>query len=176
MAKAEIKTKANAVSVDAFIAAQKDGQVREDCRTIINLMSAATGDKPRMWGPSIVGFGNQVYTSLATGRQVDWMVCGFSPRKANLSIYLMDGYEKRGELLGKLGKHSTGKGCLYIKRLTDVDVKVLKVLIESSVKVVKQPRPAPAEKVAKPTQPGTKKVAIKKSGRPGAGRSKALSA
>ena len=84
-----------------------------------------------------VGFGSQVYTSPATGRQVDWMICGFSPRKANLSIHLMDGYGKRGALLDKLGKHSTGKGCLYIKRLSDVDVQVLKTLVEASVKVVK---------------------------------------
>ena len=137
MAKAVIKTAENAASVDAFIATQKDEEVRADCRTIIKLMTAATGDKPKMWGAAMVGFGNQVYTSPATGRQVDWMVCGFSPRKANLSIYLMDGYGKRGALLGKLGKHSTGKGCLYIKRLADVDEKVLKTLVEASVKVVK---------------------------------------
>ena len=138
MAKAEIKTKENTASVDAFIDAQKDEQVRDDSRALVKLMSAVTGEKPKMWGPSIVGFGNQVYTSPATGRQVDWMVCGFSPRKANLSLYLMAGFEKRGELLGKLGKHSTGKGCLYSKLLADVDPKVLKTLVETSVKEVMQ--------------------------------------
>ena len=91
MAKAVIKTAENEASVDAFIATQKDEEVRADCRTIIKLMSAATGEKPKMWGASMVGFGSQVYTSPATGRQVDWMICGFSPRKANLSIHLMTG-------------------------------------------------------------------------------------
>lgn len=138
MAKAELNTKKTTASVDDFIATQKSAEVQDDCRALVKLMSAATGEKPKMWGSSIVGFGSQVYTSPATGRQVDWMVCGFSPRKANLSIYLMDGYGKRGELLGKLGKHKIGVGCLYLKRLADVDMKVLKTLVEASVKAVKK--------------------------------------
>lgn len=97
---------------------------------IIKMMEKATGSPPKMWGASLIGFGNHVVTSPATGRQVDWFHCGFSPRKANISLYLMPGsFETHQALLDKLGKHSLGKGCLYIKRLADVDVKVLEKLI-----------------------------------------------
>lgn len=132
MAKVELKTKPTAVSVDAFIEAQPDPEVRKDLRTIIKLMSAATKEKPEMWGPSIVGFG-RLHMKYASGRELDWMLCGFSPRKANISIYLMDGYEERAELLDRLGKHKIGKSCLYVKRLSDVDLTVLKELIDASV-------------------------------------------
>ncbi len=135
MAKATIKTTENTGSVDAFINAQKEEQVRDDCRVIIKMMEKATGEPPKMWGASLVGFGNYLVTSPATGRQVDWFYCGFSPRKANLSLYLMpDTFEKHAALLDKLGKHSLGKGCLYIKRLADVDVKVLEQLVGTIAK------------------------------------------
>ncbi|HMC97898.1 MAG TPA: DUF1801 domain-containing protein [Flavobacteriales bacterium] len=132
MAKAELKTKKTAASVDDFIGGQKDEQVRDDCRTLIKLMSAATKDEPKMWGAAIVGFG---HTTLKydSGRELDWMIIGFSPRKANLTLYGLGSSGKREELLAKLGKHTTGKGCLYIKRLADVDMKVLTELIQDSV-------------------------------------------
>ena len=87
-----------------------------------------------MWGASLIGFGSRVYESPATGRQVDWFYIGFSPRKANISLYVLNGFDKQEELLGKLGKHKTGKGCLYINKLADVDMKVLKQIIEGSMK------------------------------------------
>src|SRR5688572_22541658 len=134
MAKAELKTRPTTVSVDDFIDAQKDETVRDDCRTIVKLMTAVTKEDPTMWGPSIVGFGS-IPLKYASGRELDWPICGFSPRKANLTLYLtLDGFQKHGELLAKLGKHSISKGCLYIKRLSEVDMKVLKQLIEASVK------------------------------------------
>lgn len=134
MAKVVIKTQETKASVAAYIDAQKDEQVRDDCRALVKLMSAVTGEKPRMWGSSMIGFGNRVYTSSATGRQVDWMVCGFSPRKANLSLHLTTDISKQAALLKKLGKHKTGVGCLYVKKLADVDLKVLEQLVRAAVK------------------------------------------
>lgn len=131
MAKAALKTKENDASVEAFIARQP-GEIAADCRAIIALMRKATGEAPRMWGASIVGFGRYHYKG-ASGREGEWMLTGFSPRKANLSLYILTGLDKSAALLKKLGKHSTGKGCLYIKRLADVDVKVLEELIEKGV-------------------------------------------
>jgi hypothetical protein len=130
MAKAELKTKKTAASVDDFIDAQKDEQVRDDCRAIIKLMSAATGEPPKMWGAAIVGFGT-MKLKYESGRELDWMVCGFSPRKGNLTLY---GLQMEAEHLAKLGKHTTGKGCLYIKKMADVDAKVLKAMITAVVK------------------------------------------
>ena len=139
MAKAIVKTVETKDSVVAFLAKQKDEQVRKDCGAITKLMEKATGERARMWGTSIVGFGNRVFTSPATGRQVDWFYCGFSPRKQNITLYLnAGGYDKHAELLAKLGKHKVGGGCLYIKKLADVDVKVLEKLIVTSVKGVKK--------------------------------------
>lgn len=131
MAKAALKTQENDASVEAFIARQP-GEIAADCRAIIALMRKATGEAPRMWGASIVGFGRYHYKG-ASGREGEWMLTGFSPRKANLSLYILTGLDKSAALLKKLGKHSTGKGCLYIKRLADVDVKVLEELIEKGV-------------------------------------------
>ena len=132
MAKAELKTKLNEASVDAFVEAQPD-EVAADCRTLIKLMKKATGEEPRMWGNSIVGFGRYRYKG-ASGREGEWFLTGLSPRKANLSLYILTGLDKSGTLLKKLGKHTTGKGCLYIKRLSDVDVKVLDELVVKGVK------------------------------------------
>ena len=133
MAKAEIKTKETDASVDHFLDGLADEQ-REDARKIIGMMTRVTGDEPKMWGAAIIGFGNRVYTSPATGREVDWMKIGFSPRKANLSLYVLNGAPKQAELLEKLGKHKTGKGCLYIKKLADVDEKVLEKVIAAACK------------------------------------------
>lgn len=138
MAKAELKTKVNEASVDAFIDKQPEG-VATDCRTIIKLMKKATGEEPKMWGASIVGFGRYVYEG-ASGRSGEWMVTGFSPRKANLTIYIMMGFDEEAALMKKLGKHTTGKSCLYIKRLGDVDMKVLEELIVKGVKAMAKMR------------------------------------
>ncbi len=138
MAKAELKTKVNTASVDAFIDKQPE-PVAADCRTIIKLMKKATGEEPKMWGAAIVGFGRYAYEG-ASGRSGEWMVTGFSPRKANLSLYIFVGFEKEATLMKKLGKHSTGKGCLYIKQLSDVDLKVLEQLIVKGVKAMEKMR------------------------------------
>ena len=134
MAKAEIKTKETDASVEDFLNGLADEQQREDARKIIGMMKNVTGDKPKMWGAAIIGFGNRVYTSPTTGREVDWMKIGFSPRKGNLSLYVLNGAPKQAELLEKLGKHKTGKGCLYVKKLADVDEKVLEKVIAAACK------------------------------------------
>lgn len=132
MAKTALKTQENDADVDAFID-QQPAEVAADCRTIMALMRKATGEGPRMWGASIVGFGRYRYKG-ASGREGEWMLTGFSPRKANLSLYILTGLEESTAQLKKLGKHTTGKGCLYIKRLSDVDVKVVEELIVKGVK------------------------------------------
>jgi hypothetical protein len=134
MSMAELKTKPTKVSVEKFIKRVPDAQTREDCFTILKLMSEATGEPPKMWGNGIVGFGLRRYKG-ASGREVDWLIIGFSPRKQNISLYLMVyGLDSQDELLKKLGKHSLGKGCLYIKRLSDVDLPLLKKVIKAAVK------------------------------------------
>jgi hypothetical protein len=130
---AELKTKVNKASVDKFIKGVKDEQTRDDCFKIAEMMQKITKAEPKMWGTSIVGFGTYHYKG-ASGREGDWFVAGFSPRKQNLTLYIMTGFDEYEDLLAKLGKHSTGKACLYIKRLADVDLKVLKELITKSVK------------------------------------------
>jgi hypothetical protein len=132
--KVEIKTKETNASVDVFIKKLKDEQQRKDSVAIIEIMKKASGYEPKMWGSAIVGFGNKVYTSPATGRQVDWMVIGFAPRKSNISLYFTMDIKKQASALNKLGKHKTGVGCLYINKLEDVDVKVLKGMIETALK------------------------------------------
>ncbi len=137
MAKAEIKTKENEASVEDFLNAAADETVRTDCRKIVALMEKATGAKPKMWGASIVGFGSR-HIKSESGREVDWMEIGFSPRKVNLTLYLNIGGGWDEKLLSKLGKHKLGKGCLYFKRLSDVDEKVLEKLIEKSVENIRR--------------------------------------
>ena len=127
---AELKTKPNDDGVDAFIDSVPE-PVRSDCRELVALMQAATGAPPVMWGSSIVGFGD-VHYRYASGREGDWFAVGFSPRKKNLTLYLTDGIDKHAEHLERLGPHTTGKGCLYIKRLDDVDREVLDVLIREA--------------------------------------------
>jgi hypothetical protein len=133
--KIELKTKMTEASVEDFLNAVKDEETRKDCFEILKMMKQATKAEPKMWGTSIVGFGTYHYKG-ASGREGDWMLTGFSPRKQNLTLYIMAGFERYNQLLKKLGKHSTGKSCLYIKKLADVDKKVLKELIAESVKVM----------------------------------------
>ncbi len=130
---AELKTKPTGVSVAGFLDAIVDEQRRADCRMLARIMQKATGSKGKMWGPSIVGFGDYHY-KYASGREGDWFRVGFAPRKQDLTLYLMGGLTVRQPLLDTLGKHKRGKGCLYLKRLADVDVKVLTKLIEESAK------------------------------------------
>jgi len=113
----------------------KDEENRRDCFELTRLMKRATSSDPRMWGSSIIGFGNR-RLKYPSGREVDWMLLGFSPRKANITLYLAGGLEPQTALLKKLGKYSTGKGCLYIKKLKDVDTKVLKVVLDQSARSV----------------------------------------
>ena len=133
---AENKTKPTKLSVDKFIKSQPDEQVRKDCAVISKLMSEATGEPPKMWGPGIIGFGSYHY-KYATGREGDMPIVGFSPRKQALTLYIWMYGPQQAALLKKLGKHTTGKWCLYIKRLSDVDLPTLKKLIQSSVKRLK---------------------------------------
>ncbi len=134
---AELKTKKTEASVDDFLNGVKDEATKKDCLEIVKLMKQATKADPKMWGSSIVGFGTQ-HLKYASGRELDWMVIGFSPRKQNLTLYIPGSLESYADLLKKLGKHTTGKGCLYVKSLKDVDTKVLKELIQRSVKATKQ--------------------------------------
>ncbi len=134
MAKVEIKTKETEASVEDFLHSVADEQQRNDAFEVLEMMRQISGEEPKMWGASIVGFGNMVYTSPATGREVDWLKIGFSPRKGNLSLYVLNGSPKQLELLEKLGKHKTGKGCLYIKRLSDVDEMVLVKVMKETIK------------------------------------------
>jgi len=134
---AELKTKETNVSVADFLNDIADEKIREDCKKIAGLMEEATGAKPKMWGASIVGFGSRAL-KYSTGRDVNWMEIGFSPRKANLTLYLNIGEGWDEELLSKIGKHKLGKGCLYFKRLSDIDEKVLEKLIKDSVKNIRR--------------------------------------
>ena len=133
----EAKTKPTGISVDDFIASVPDERKREDAIAIARIMQEITGEPPAMWGPSIVGFGSYHY-KYETARDGFMRIAGFPPRKAALTIYLMGEIESREELLGQLGKHTTGKGCLYIKRLSDVDSEVLRQLIATSVEYFSQ--------------------------------------
>ena len=128
---AEVKTKQNEASVDGFIAAVPDEQKRKDSQVILKMMEKITKEKPKMWGSSIIGFGKLVYKSPTSGREVEWFKVGFSPRKANLTIYLMD-LKAHADALKKLGKHKPGGGCLYINKLSDVDIKVLEKMIAAT--------------------------------------------
>src|SRR4030095_3401621 len=129
---AEIKTKQNTASVEGFIDGVPDEQKRKDSHIILKMMENATKEQPKMWGTSLIGFGNKRFKSPATGREVDWFKIGFSPRKANLSLHLILDLKKHADALNKLGKHKTGSGCLYINRLADVDMKILEKLISAA--------------------------------------------
>lgn len=129
---AELKTQPTDASVQAFLDAIPDERKRQDAAAVLALMEEVTGDPPQMWGSSIVGFGRYRY-KYATGRAGDWFLTGFAPRKQNLTLYLMAGFAQYEELMAKLGKHTTGQSCLYIKKLADIDLDVLRQLVELSV-------------------------------------------
>ncbi len=145
---AELKTKVNNASVTKFLEGIADEVQRTDSYTLLDMLEKATKSKPKMWGDSIVGFGTYHYVGKS-GREGDWLLAGFSPRKQTLTLYMLGGWEDNAELLGKLGKHSLGKGCLYIKRLEDVQLSILKRLITASVKQAKQLAQAEAKKQAR---------------------------
>ena len=129
---AEPKTKQTTGSVEDFLNSITDEQRRKDCFSILEVMKVATKTEPAMWGTSIVGFGRYQY-KYESGTKGEWFLVGFSPRKRDLTLYIMAGIERYAELLKKLGKHKTGKACLYIKKLEDVDVPTLKQLIKQSL-------------------------------------------
>lgn len=129
---AELKTKPTKASVAAFLREVDDPHKREDARAVMALMKDVTGKRPKMWGTSIVGFGSYHY-HYESGQEGDWPVTGFSPRKQYLTVYIMPGFTRYGALMKKLGKYKTGKSCLYLKKLDDVDRKVLGRLVARSV-------------------------------------------
>jgi ethanolamine utilization protein EutQ (cupin superfamily) len=129
---AEIKTKQTSASVADFIASLPNEQKRKDSQVILKLMEKAMKEKPKMWGSSMIGFGNVRYKSPTSGREVDWFKIGFSPRKTNLSLHLID-LQRHADTLKKLGKHKAGMGCLYINKLEDIDLKILeKIIVEAA--------------------------------------------
>ncbi len=128
----EPKTKKNNASVTEFLNSVADEQKRKDSFALVQMMEEITGEPASMWGDSIVGFGSYHY-KYASGREANWFLVGFSPRKTSLTLYIMSGFEHYDKLLAKLGKHKTGKSCLYVKRLTDVDESMLRQLIADSV-------------------------------------------
>ncbi|MDH4742817.1 DUF1801 domain-containing protein [Sphingomonas sp. CBMAI 2297] len=129
---AELKTKATEVSVADFVAAVPDEARRADAEAVCAMMARLTGEPPKMWGPSIIGFGSYRYT-YDSGRTGEMCRIGFSPRKAELVLYLLDGNADQSEVLSRLGRHRTGKGCLYVKRLADVDADVLEEIVRAKI-------------------------------------------
>ena len=130
----ELKTQPTTASVAAFLA-QQTSERRADCEAVLAMMEAATGERAEMWGAAIVGFGRYAYTN-STKKVMEWPLVGFSPRKNDLTLYIMPGFEGFAELMAKLGKHKTGKSCLYLKKFADVDAGVLQELIECSVQAM----------------------------------------
>jgi hypothetical protein len=128
----EPKTRPTQQSVSELLESIQDERVRRDCWTLVEIMKAATGAEPQLWGSDIVGFGSY-RMKYADGRETDWMLVAFSPRKSNLTLYIMPGFAGYDELMAQLGKHSCGKSCLYIKRLADIHLPTLTALVESSV-------------------------------------------
>lgn len=131
------KTTPTAQSVSDFLNTIEDRKMRADCRVVARMMREATGKRGKVWGTSLVGFGSYDY-KYASGREGSWPLVGFSPRKRNLTLYIMPGFSKFDKLMSQLGKYKTGKSCLHIKMLDDVDQKKLKLLIEGSVKYMKR--------------------------------------
>lgn len=129
---AELKTKKTELSVDAFIKKIAEPQKQKDAFTIVGLMEKATKAKAKMWGSAIIGFGDKVL-KYESGRELDWFIMGFSPRKANFSFYIPGAVDKQAALLKKLGKHKTSKGCLYVNKLEEIDMAVLKEIINKGL-------------------------------------------
>jgi len=134
---AELKTRQNDQDVHEFLEGVSNETRKKDCYEVLELMRAATGVEAKMWGDSIIGFGSYHY-KYASGREGDWFLTGFSPRKQNLTLYIMPGFDEYEGLMKKLGKYKTGKSCLYLNKLEDVDLAVLKTLIEKSVKKMQE--------------------------------------
>ena len=134
----ELKTRPTSASVVEFLALQPDAR-RADCEVVLRMMEAATGEHAEMWGAAIVGFGRYAYAN-STKKTFEWPLIGFSPRKQDLTLYLMPGFDGFAELMAKLGKHKTGKSCLYLMQLADVDIDVLQALIDSSVAAMEPQR------------------------------------
>lgn len=137
---AEMKTKPNNQSVTAFLNAVPNEKKRQDSFVILDLMQQVTGKEPKMWGDSIVGFGSYHY-KYVSGREGDMFLTGFSPRKQSLTLYIMSGFSEYEALLSRLGKHKTGKSCLYIKKIEDIDLPTLRELVRQSVDHMKKPNP-----------------------------------
>lgn len=137
---AELKTKPTDTSVAAFLDKAADPKLRADCDVIISLMEKIAGEKPKMWGPGIVGFGSYHY-KYESGREGDMCVTGFSPRKPAITLYVMAGSEGQAALLEKLGKYKVSKGCLYIKKLADIDLQVLENIIANGVHHIRNKYP-----------------------------------
>ena len=129
----KLKTKVSNISVTAFIKSVEPELKRKDCLALLKLFKDVTGEKPKLWGTSIIGFGSYHYKSEKSKQEGDWMITGFSPRKQNLTIYIMPGFKEHGVLMKKLGKYKASVSCLYFKRLTDIDLEVLTLLINQSV-------------------------------------------
>ena len=137
MAKAELKTKKTEASVEEFLKSIENTERRTDGLRLLEIYKRVTGEKPKMWGPAIIGFGDRKY-KYPDGREMDWMTTAFSPRKQNLTLYVICGSPKQPALLEKLGKHSTSVACLYIKRLSDIDEKVLEAVIADAYEWIKR--------------------------------------
>jgi hypothetical protein len=137
MAKAQNKTTETENSVDDFLTSIADETKREDSARLVKIFEKVTGEKPKMWGPTIIGFGNRLM-KYESGRELDWLITGFSPRKGSLTLYVANRSQSQKELLEKLGKHKVSGGCLHIKQLADVDEKVLEKVIKDSVRNVKK--------------------------------------
>jgi hypothetical protein len=137
---AEAKTKATKESVDDFIKKVEDEQTRDDCRELVKIMKKVTGYPATMWGPGIIGFGTYHY-KYASGHEGDACLAGFAPRKGKISLYIMPGANTHTDLLSKLGKHKASKGCIYIKKLEDIDTAVLEKLVKNSVDHLKKTYP-----------------------------------
>lgn len=133
---ADLKTKPTPANVAEYLAARTEGQRLADCQTLIGMMREATGEEPKLWGPGLIGFG-QYHYKYATGREGDWPLVGFAPRKTDLTVYIMAGFESFAPLMARLGKYKTGKSCLYLKRLADVDLDALRELIHASIQATR---------------------------------------
>ncbi len=133
---AELKTRPTAENPQAFLNRIANDKTRADCLALATLMQEVTGAEPTMWGDSIIGFGSYHYR-YPTGREGDWFLTGFSPRKQNITLYIMAGFDDADSLMARLGKYTTGKSCLYVKRLGDVDMAVLRELVTRSVEVMR---------------------------------------
>lgn len=136
----ELKTKVNNADVVAFLNGVADERKRQDCFAVLELMRRVTGEEPKMWGASIVGFGAYHYV-YATGNSGDWLLTGFAPRAQNITLYIIAGFDQYPDLMARLGKYKTGKSCLYVKRLADVDLTVLEELVAMSVEHMRQTNP-----------------------------------